>query len=522
VSKYTVTHIIQGLSRGGGARATLYLAKYSAKFGQFKHRIVSLADVDPQAVQIAAECGVDVVPTPDSSGWNQIFESSDIVQFSWWNNPEMYQLFTAGINQPCRLVGWFHVGGHAAPQILTNTLVDFFDLSLACSPYTYSHSAFQSLPASERDSRCGMIYGATDFERINEVKPVAHDGFNVGYIGTIDFIKMHPSFVRMSVNANVSDARFVLAGAGGAGMHQIMEEAKILNSEHQFNYLGYIENLPALLSSLDVYGYPLREDTYAASEMNLQEVMYAGIPVVVLPSGGIRDLVIDGYTGIVAKTEEEYSQAIRYLYENPDERARLGNNAKKYASEIFGAHNAGKAINKLYEKLLLKPKRPHIWRQNSRPDPYTHLLPKDSLSKGSSLLIESLGSAGGIFINSLKSNSVEELINADIEISKVSEVMLKSGVSSYAEAFHADWILKYWQGIIFSAHGNYNSAIVSLVAAMERGGGDMRIPLALSIIVDHIQEASLKAQLEPIMIQLGLNNFDNDLKSKFKSALIKS
>ena len=522
MSKYLVTHIIQGLSRGGGARATLYLAKYSAKYGDFKHQIVPLVDIDPQAVEIASQCGVDVVKWTDAATLNQIIDSSDIVQFSWWNNPEMYQLFTAGISQPCRLVGWFHVGGHAAPQILTNTLVDFFDLSLACSPYTYSHPAFQSLSAIERDSRCGMIYGATDFERITDVQPIAHDGFNVGYIGTIDFIKMHPSFVRMSVNSKIADARFVLAGAGGAGMQQIMEEAKNLNSEHQFNYLGYVENLPALLGSLDVYGYPLREDTYAASEMNLQEVMYAGIPVVVLPSGGIRDLVIDGYTGIVARTEEEYSQAIRYLYENPDERTRLGNNAKKYASEIFGAHNAGKAINRLYEKLLLKPKRPHFWRQNSRPDPYTHLLPKESLSTGSALLLESLGAAAGVFINSMKSTSIEELINADIQICKVSEVMLKSGLSSYAEIFSTDWILKYWQGIVFAAHGNYNSAIVSLVAALERGGGDIRILLALSIVVDHIQESSLKVQLEPIVAQMGVNNFDNALRDKFKCALIKA
>jgi len=46
-----------------------------------------------------------------------------------------------------------------------------------------------------------------------------------------------------------------------------------------------------VIETFDVYGYPLCADTYASGELNLQEVMYAGVPPVVFPYGGVKGLV---------------------------------------------------------------------------------------------------------------------------------------------------------------------------------------------------------------------------------------
>lgn len=49
--------------------------------------------------------------------------------------------------------------------------------------------------------------------------------------------------------------------------------------------------------------------------------------------------MINNYTGLVAQSESEYTQAIEYLYHHPEERLRLGRNAKEYAQQLFGAEN---------------------------------------------------------------------------------------------------------------------------------------------------------------------------------------
>ncbi|MEH1912091.1 glycosyltransferase [Nostoc sp.] len=67
------------------------------------------------------------------------------------------------------------------------------------------------------------------------------------------------------------------------------------------------------------------------------------------------------YTGLVVNSELEYSQALEYLYHNPQERLRLGKNAKQYAEQIFGAENAAKQLNPIYHRLMETPKRTRQW-----------------------------------------------------------------------------------------------------------------------------------------------------------------
>lgn len=104
------------------------------------------------------------------------------------------------------------------------------------------------------------------------------------------------------------------------------------------------------LKSSTCTGYPLCLDTYAASELNLQEAMFAGIPPVVFPHGGIQLLVKHNETGLVVHSNQEYRDAIAYLYNNPSERLRLGANAAEYSKRHFGArNNAPKMIGPIRE-----------------------------------------------------------------------------------------------------------------------------------------------------------------------------
>ena len=495
-----MTHVIQELSRGGGARATIYLAHYAQKLSGHKHQIISLLNPDPAAVSLAKEYGLEVKVTSDPAALYAIFEASDIVQVSWWNSVEMYRMLRMRF-PPCRLIGWFHVGGQAAPQVLTNTLVGFFDIAAACSPFTKGHPSLREIKDS---GRTAMVYGATDLERVRDVRKVSHSGFNIGYIGTVDFIKMHPRYVTMSSRAAIPDAQFLLCGSG-EGIPEIIHQAKLEKSEEKFRYLGYVEDVKSLLGILDVYGYPLREDTYAASEMNLQEVMYAGIPPVVFPYGGVKDLVINNVTGLVATSEQEYADALTYLYQNPSERERIGQNAQEYASRFFGAENAARQIQPIYEKLLQEEKKLRQWgvqraREPLRPDASDVFISHPNERQGFELFLESLGNYGTDFLLSSFSKDPSEQLSADLRIAESQEVMVKSGLAPYRNSFPNDWRLGYWLGLCEYRRGFLQSSLVAVFDGVNHGG-DLRTLVLLEILAKKLGETKLQEELQEILGQ---------------------
>jgi len=74
--------------------------------------------------------------------------------------------------------------------------------------------------------------------------------------------------------------------------------------------------------------YPTHLDT---SPNSVLEAMVAGVPIIATRVGGIPDMVEHNITGILVspRDPERLAQAIRLLLQNPDERRRLGDNARR-------------------------------------------------------------------------------------------------------------------------------------------------------------------------------------------------
>jgi glycosyltransferase involved in cell wall biosynthesis len=469
----SVLHLVQGVSFGGACRALIAAGKYSRQFGSYSHSVMSISPshTDSRAEEFAEQEGVKVLKPTSIEEMKAAIEHADIVQVNWWNNPEINTFLREHL-PPCRLLAWFHVGGHLAPQYIPPELVDFVDFAVACSPYTFESPAFRSLSPDERQRRTDMIYGPADFQRLSGLIRVPHQTFNVGYIGTIHFLKMHPRFAEMSAGINVPNIRFVLCGGGGAE-EAILARARELSAVSKFDFRGYVDDIRSVLGELDVYGYPLCEDTYAASEINLQEVMYAGIPPVVFPYGGIRRLVFHEFTGMVVHSQREYQEAIEHLYHHPAERIRMGENARDYARALFGAEDAARRLNAVYEKILLEPKGPHVWKNESGS---TIELPgvKEFLTPGARLFIEFLGPQSTPFLTSAIGSSIEEVLSAEEQISELSELMRKGGLSPYFQMYPNDRWLALWLGLGELRSGCSSQALDLFATAVNNGGAHWR------------------------------------------------
>ncbi len=320
-----------------------------------------------------------------------------------------------------------------------------------------------------------MVFGGTDFDRCIDIKPRSHNTFNIGYIGTVDFVKIHPNYVRMSASIDIPDVKIITVGRG-RNRDELKQQVTQLDREGKFEFIDYVEDPKSILEILDVFGYPLCEETYAASELVLQETMYCGVPPVVFPYGGVKRLVIHDRTGLVVNSAREYKEAIEYLYYHPEERARLGKNAREYAMQHFGAENAIHQLHPVYEQMMQHPKQRRIW---GRPEA-TSLLDHEELMgeikslSGAECFVESLADTALQFKISLTSTDIEELLESDRQIA-CSSPLLQRGVSNYSCYYSDDAYLKLWSGLIAQQLGQYTRAISEFSGAIALGCDRRRV-----------------------------------------------
>ncbi len=468
------------------------LAKYSSRQGGFLHEVIALVPPDKQAVDFVEANGMRFVPICDRAAIHNHCRNSDIVQLQWWNHPQLDDFLRAGFPDS-RLVAWCHVAGDREPHLITRQLLEYCDFVMACSPHTYNCPAIQSLPIEIRLQKTGMAYGAADFARLADMQFTEHNGFQVGYIGTVDFIKMHRDYVAINAIIRIPEVRFVVCGQGSAS-NVIQKQAEALGMAARFDLRGFVEDIRPVLSTLDVYGYPLCEDTYAASEINLQEVMFAGVPPVVFPHGGIKELVVNEFTGLVVRHPLEYRDAIEYLYHQPDERKRIGQNASLYARQIFSAERAAHHFNQAYERILKAAKREHIWSM----DPAVSTI--SSEWRGALIFLENVQNSSD-YLCSLHSQDTDELLACEERISRGSDLMLNS-IAHYKDFYAKDPFLRLWYALLLINTGRLAQAIDELVSVNQLGLQHWRVLWYISQAAQKLGNHDLARQVVNRVIEV--------------------
>jgi alpha-1,6-mannosyltransferase len=88
------------------------------------------------------------------------------------------------------------------------------------------------------------------------------------------------------------------------------------------------EALARAYADADLFVFPSRTDTLGNVVLEAQA---SGLPVVVLDSMGPKELVQDGITGFVTRTNGEFARAVDILAEDPRRRERMARAARRFA-----------------------------------------------------------------------------------------------------------------------------------------------------------------------------------------------
>ena len=183
-------------------------------------------------------------------------------------------------------------------------------------------------------------------------QPLCASTVKVGMIARMSAGKDHPLLLRAAARLQ-NKSRIIhlfLAGDGPERLHlESMTQQMGLTS--QVTFLGQCPDVAGLLANLDI---SVLVSSSESSPNAVTESMAAGLPIVATRVGGISELISHEETGLLVPIDDDVqlADAINYLAESPDVRARLGQNALEFAMQHFRLDHVCYLYEQLYAELL--------------------------------------------------------------------------------------------------------------------------------------------------------------------------
>ena len=438
-----ILHLTPHLGAGVGTVVLNYLSKVKDS-RSFMHRVICLDYANQNAIEVAKNAGFPLFDnmSKKKSEVLGLIADSDIVLIHWWNHPLLYDFLVREQIPASRVIIWSHITGSLPPNNFTDKILRYSDIFVFTTPLSYKVKDVQNL-SNECKKHLRDVWSTGGLDRVKSIKLKKHSGFNIGYIGNVDYAKMHPDFLNICNRVDIPNVNFIIVG--GPNGKQIKQEAEKLGIGEKFNFTGFVpeEKKWEYLSIFDIFGYPLAPHHYGTCDQVLQESMAVGVVPVVLANPMESYMVKDGVTGIVAKDKDEYVKALQELCYNHKLRNTLAKNAKVYANHTFSLEKMVNEWDKIFNEVLSFPKTVRKWKINKN---FKDISPKD-------VFLESLGCHGENFVSYCNAETDKEKKSAMEKIKKLAESAnwqseTKSTVHQYLSFFSEDKYLSFWSNLM--------------------------------------------------------------------------
>jgi glycosyltransferase involved in cell wall biosynthesis len=177
----------------------------------------------------------------------------------------------------------------------------------------------------------------------------------VGAVGRLVWQKSHVDLLRAAglFRDDFPEARVLLVGEGKE-KKRLRAEAKTLGIEDRVIFAGYRRDIPALLSAMDIFVLPSRQENMPQV---LLEAMAMARPVVSTATIGVREVLEDTRSGFVVPKRDVQALAdrVRTLAGNAQLRETMGERARARILEGFTRDDMLDRVENLVESMC--PKR---------------------------------------------------------------------------------------------------------------------------------------------------------------------
>jgi len=355
-----------GLEWRGGQRQSFILARELRKKG---YPITFVVQPESPLHHKAAEAGLNVLPLRIKSE----------MHFG-----AVFRLALAMKREGC-LLAHFHdahavaVGGRAAKRtdVPIRVISRRVDFPLKKNPFSrnkYQKNVDVIIAISEGvkevlikggipPAAVEVIPSGIDFSPFEEVKDKdflrqefgwGREDFLVGIVAALEDHKGHRYLLEATriLKDRAPNIKIVIVGKGSLEM-ELDQQARELHVEDLVFFLGFREDVPRLLASLNLFVLSSHMEGLGSSIM---DAMASRLPVVATQVGGIPELVIHAETGLLVppRNPEALAKAILRLYYDRPLGVRLGQRGFEVVHERFSAEAMACRIIDVYEKIALK------------------------------------------------------------------------------------------------------------------------------------------------------------------------
>lgn len=378
-------------------------------------------------------------------------EQADLVVLHWWHHPQMCAFLAQLPPIKMRLVLWCHVSGCNYPA-LPFAFAMLPQRIFFTTPYSYENPLWTEAQREQIKAKSAVVYGLGVNEREekqecgeviceekNTLKKESRSGegkFVVTYVGTLDESKIHPNFMGYcyEVVKKIPAVKFVMIG-DDTGSERLKEQAKQRKIFDHFEFVGYSLEVERYLQMSDVLGYPLNPYHFGTTENVVLEAMQAGIPVVMLNQCTEKYLISSMQDGCLIENESQYAEIMKYLYDHPQERKRIGYNAKQTVQKKFLMKDNVRTMHQEWEKVLHQEKRTYSFKEMMGSSPTDWFL-------------RFLGENKALFAALLDEKAGENEIEKVRQCQPILRVRKKGSVFHFAETFPEEENLQYFSRIL--------------------------------------------------------------------------
>lgn len=211
--------------------------------------------------------------------------------------------------------------------------------------HTIAGNSYLENYAKNFTNKVTVIPTPIDTEKYSpQAKANKPDTIVVGWIGSHTtaryLLPLRSAFSKLKTNNPQLEIKLV--GLGALGSH--FPEANCIDWK--------LDDEISVLRSFDMGIMPLPDDEWTRGKCGFKLIQYMAIaiPVICSPVGANKEIVIDGYNGIFAESEEEWIRAIQKLIDDKELRERMGRNGRDTVDEKYSL----KVMAPLFEDVIFQ------------------------------------------------------------------------------------------------------------------------------------------------------------------------
>jgi glycosyltransferase involved in cell wall biosynthesis len=199
-----------------------------------------------------------------------------------------------------------------------------------------------------------VIHSGVDlalFQRTGRTKP-SRDETVVGTVAVLEERKGHRFLLAAAALLKQQGHRLKYYFAGvGSEMASLKKIAVQLGLAEEVVFMGFVSDVPALLSSVDLFVLP---SLYEGLGVAALEAMAAGKPVVATRAGGLPELVEDQVTGFLVPPKDPgaLARAIFQLFSQAGLLQEMGSKALDRVQRCFSMEQMARKNEEFYYELL--------------------------------------------------------------------------------------------------------------------------------------------------------------------------